>query len=77
MKRIQKLFFEDTYIILVVDRQKLRVNISSASIRLLRAKEKDRMNFRFSPGGHTVTWPTLTLEMSVNSLLQMATRYWT
>ena len=73
---IQKLTYEGTNMILMVDRRKLRVNLGSISLRLLRAPEKDRLNYRISPAGKTISWPTLGLEISMTSLLQMSSRYW-
>ncbi len=73
---IDKITYDDQYMVIKANGKKYRVRIEQISMRLLKADAKQRESIRFSPEGFTVRWPLLDLEMSVNSLMQMAQLAW-
>lgn len=73
---IDKITYDDQYMVIKANSKKYRVRIEQISMRLLKADAKQRESIRFSPEGFTVRWPLLDLEMSVNSLMQMAQLAW-
>lgn len=73
---IDKITYDGQYMVIKANGKRYRVRIEQVSARLARAEPKQRESIRFSPEGFTVRWPLLDLDMSVNSLMQMAQLAW-
>lgn len=73
---IDKITYDGQYMVIKANGKRYRVRIEQVSARLARADKKQRESIRFSPEGYTVRWPLLEIEMSVNSLMQMAQLAW-
>ncbi len=62
-------YFENDALILIINNHKHQFQISEISDRLAKADEADRNNFRISPSGYGIHWPTIDEDLSVHGLL--------
>jgi hypothetical protein len=74
--RIEKVNFEGEHVIFQVSHKKYRIELWQLSERLLHATERQRHTVSISPGGFSVTWPLLEIEMSSSGMMQMGQPYW-
>lgn len=74
--RIEKVSFEGDHVIFQVMHKKYRIEMWQISERLIHATDKQRHHVSISPGGFSVHWPLLEMEMSSSGMMQMGQPYW-
>jgi len=62
--------FENEFIILKVDGQLIKLNISKVSKRLTNASLEEKNEFTISPSGYGIHWPKIDEDISIDGLLQ-------
>lgn len=67
---ISDIRFEVDHIILVIDKQLIKLKLSDISAKLASATEQERNDFRISPSGYGIHWRLLDEDLSVNGLLK-------
>ncbi len=73
--RIERISFDGPNLIFQVDRTKYVIQSARISDRLACADQALREKAEILPGGHTVHWPLLDLQMSATGMMQMGRRY--
>ena len=56
-------------LVLILNDQKYLFALTEISEKLAKADEKERNNFKVSPSGYGIHWPTLDEDLSINGLL--------
>lgn len=72
MKKIYKINevkIENDYLILVIDNQLFRFNLSEISNKLEKASDIERQDYRISPSGYGIHWKSLDEDLSIAGLL--------
>jgi hypothetical protein len=69
---IKNINFEDDFIILTVDNQIIKLDLSGVSDRLAKATKEERETYRISPSGYGIHWTMIDEDLSVNGLLEAA-----
>ncbi|RPH29410.1 MAG: DUF2442 domain-containing protein [Bacteroidales bacterium] len=67
---IQNVNFVDNCIIIVFDNQTVSFPLVQVSDKLVRATERERLNYTISPSGYGIHWPLLDEDLSINGLLK-------
>jgi hypothetical protein len=67
--KIKKIYFEQDNLVLIINDQNYFFKITEISDKLAKADEKERNNFRISPSGYGIHWPTIDEDLSINGLL--------
>jgi hypothetical protein len=63
------LYFEGNMMILTIDGQEKRFQVSDISPTLQQASEQERNIFEISPSGYGIHWPLLDEDLSIDGLL--------
>jgi hypothetical protein len=66
---ISNIYFEQENLIIVLNNQKYCFRISEISEKLAKADDQERNNFKVSPSGYGIHWPTIDEDLSINGLL--------
>ena len=66
---ISDLKFEDDILILTIDGELKRFQLNKISPVLEKASMEDRNNFKISPSGYGIHWPSLDEDISIDGLL--------
>ena len=66
---ISNIYFEQENLIIVLNNQKYSFRISEISEKLAKADDQERNNFKVSPSGYGIHWPTIDEDLSINGLL--------
>jgi hypothetical protein len=69
---VQMIDFEGTKMVLTVDGQVYRVDLTSISVRLANAKEAARRSYSIAPSGYGVHWPDIDEDLSIDGLIAAA-----
>jgi hypothetical protein len=69
---VQMIDFEGAKMILKVDGQVYRVDLSSISIRLANAKDAARRSYSVSSSGNGVHWPDVDENLTIDGLIAAA-----
>jgi hypothetical protein len=67
--KISNIYFEQENLIIVLNNQKYSFRISEISEKLAKADDQERNNFKVSPSGYGIHWPTIDEDLSINGLL--------
>jgi Protein of unknown function (DUF2442) len=67
--QVTGLHFEGNTMILTIDGQEKRFQVSELSLALQRASEQERNLFEISPSGYGIHWPLLDEDLSIDGLL--------
>ena len=67
--KINEIYFEKDNLVLILNDQKYLFKIEEISDKLYKADEKDRNNFKVSPSGYGIHWPSIDEDLSINGLL--------
>jgi hypothetical protein len=67
--QVTGLHFEGNVMILTIDGQEKRFQVSDISPALLQASEQERNLFEISPSGYGIHWPLLDEDLSIDGLL--------
>jgi Protein of unknown function (DUF2442) len=67
--QVTGLHFEGHVMILTIDGQEKRFQVSDISSALQHASEQERNLFEISPSGYGIHWPLLDEDLSIDSLL--------
>jgi hypothetical protein len=67
--RVTGLHFEGDVMVLTVDGQEKRFQVSDISPTLQQASEQERNLFEISPSGYGIHWPLLDEDLSIDGLL--------
>jgi hypothetical protein len=67
--KLSKIYFDQENLVLVLNDQKYFFKISEISEKLAKADEKERNNFKISPSGYGIHWPSIDEDLSINGLL--------
>lgn len=67
--KLSKIYFDQENLVLVLNDQKYLFKISEISEKLANADEKERNNFKISPSGYGIHWPSIDEDLSINGLL--------
>ena len=65
------LHFEGNVMILTIDGQEKRFQVSDISPALQQASEQERNLFEISPSGYGIHWPLLDEDLSIDGLLSV------
>jgi hypothetical protein len=66
---VQRVTFSGTTMLLRVDGQEYKIDITKESNRLARATQKQRENFEVSPAGYGIHWPDVDEDLSIDGLI--------
>jgi hypothetical protein len=69
LHNITEVRFENEFIIIKVDGQIIRLNISEVSQRLANASDEDKNEYSISPSGYGIHWPKIDEDISINGLI--------
>ena len=69
--KISNIYFEQENLVLIINDQKYLFKITEISDRLAKADEKERNNFKISPSGYGIHWPSIDEDLSINGLLAL------
>jgi len=69
--KINNIYFEQDNLVLILNDQKYLFKLIEISDKLDKADEKDRINYKVSPSGYGIHWPTLDEDLSINGLLSI------
>jgi hypothetical protein len=72
LHHIEKIEFDEDWMLLAVDGRTYRIALEKASVVLLRATPEERRNLHFTPSGYGIQWPMLDEDLSVDGLLKIA-----
>ena len=67
--KISKIYFDRDNLVLVLNEQQYFFKIKEISDKLANADEKERNNFKISPSGYGIHWPSIDEDLSINWLL--------
>ena len=67
--QVTGLHFEGQVMILTIDGQEKRFQVSEISPTLQHASEQERNLFEISPSGYGIHWPLLAEDLSIDGLL--------
>jgi hypothetical protein len=67
--KISNIYFDQENLVLVLNDQQYIFKIVEISYKLANANEKERNNFKISPSGYGIHWPTLDEDLSIDGLL--------
>jgi hypothetical protein len=67
--QVTGLHFEGDVMILTIDGQEKRFQVSEISPTLQQASEQERNLFEISPSGYGIHWPLLDEDLSIDGLL--------
>jgi hypothetical protein len=67
--QVTGLHFEENTMILTIDGQEKRFQVSDISSALQQASEQERNRFEISPSGYGIHWPLLNEDLSIDGLL--------
>lgn len=66
---ISDLKFEGGFLVITIDEEPKRFQLSKISPVLEKASKEERNNFEFSPSGYGIHWPLLDEDISIDGLL--------
>jgi hypothetical protein len=69
---VQMIDFEGAKMVLTVDGQVYRIDLSSVSARLANAEDAARRSYSISPSGYGVHWPDIDEDLSIDGLIASA-----
>jgi len=64
--------FEEDWMILIADKQTIKLKIKDISEKLSQATMEQLNDFKISPSGYGIHWRLLDEDLSVNGLLKLA-----
>ena len=67
--KIISVSFNDEMILIITDKGNYQWKISDISQRLYKASELDRNNFKISPSGYGIHWPSVDEDLSIGGLI--------
>lgn len=67
--KIISVSFHDEMILISTDKGNYQWKISDISQRLSKATESDRNNFKISPSGYGIHWPSVDEDLSIGGLI--------
>ena len=67
--KVQNINFFGNRMKIKVDGSEFSVDLNKVSKRLLRASQKDRENYKVSPAGYGIHWPSIDEDLSIDALL--------
>ena len=67
--KIISVSFHDDMILISTDKGNYQWKISEISQRLSKATESDRNNFKISPSGYGIHWPSVDEDLSIGGLI--------
>jgi hypothetical protein len=67
--KISKIYFDQENLVLILNDQQYFFKINEISDKLAKANEKERNNFKISPSGYGIHWPSIDEDLSINGLL--------
>lgn len=67
---IEKIQFENEYMIIQVDGVELRIPLDKLSSRLKNANDLERNMYKISPSGYGIHWPLIDEDLSIEGILR-------
>jgi hypothetical protein len=67
---IEKLSFEDNFIILQIDGKELKLKLDKLSSKLYQANKMERELYKISPSGYGIHWPLIDEDISIEAILK-------
>ncbi|MEI6682868.1 MAG: DUF2442 domain-containing protein [Bacteroidota bacterium] len=67
--KISNIYFDNDNLVLMLNEQQYFFKISEISGKLANADEMERNNFKISPSGYGIHWPSINEDISINGLL--------
>jgi hypothetical protein len=74
--KVDKVTFDDANMFARINGRRYRIPMQAISLRLARATKEQREMVRVSPSGFVITWPQISLEAQITSLVQLGQPYW-
>jgi hypothetical protein len=71
--QIDSLSFEKEFLLISIDGQLFKINISDISAKLTNASQIERQKYEITPSGYGIHWPLIDEDLSVNGLLKSIT----
>jgi len=69
---ISDISFDKEFMIVRVDNILLKIRINEASVKLAKANDAERHDFKISPSGYGIHWNGLDEDLSINGLMKIA-----
>ena len=66
---VKDITFTDTLMIITINGEEYKFNLSDVSQRLASASETERNNYNVSPSGYGIHWPSIDEDLSIDGLL--------
>ena len=67
---IKNIKFKNDYLLLSVNNQQIKLELSDISDKLMNATESERTDYSISPPGYGIHWRLLDEDLSINGLLK-------
>lgn len=71
---IQNISFNQSSISLQIDGKEINIELEKLSNKLKAANDFQRSFYKISPSGYGIHWPLIDEDLSVDALLQLATK---
>jgi hypothetical protein len=72
---ITEIRFENDSLLLIIDDQLIKIQLSDVSDKLMKATEEERNDFKISPSGYGIHWKLIDEDLSINGLLKGQTKH--
>ncbi len=69
---ISEVKFDNNILLLVVDGNTIKLNLSELSIKLANASESERNDFSISPSGYGLHWQAIDEDISIYEIVKQA-----
>lgn len=69
--KIDSIKFDQDFIYLNIDGNKIKVALDSLSSKLKSADEYQRMFYKISPSGYGIHWPLIDEDLSIEGILKL------
>ena len=73
--KVQKIDFSGSQMRIKVDGKEAVINLTKASLKLVKASKKEREAYKVSPSGYGIHWPLIDEDLSVDVLLGIKHSY--
>ena len=67
---IKNIKFKNDYLLLSVNNQQIKLELSDISVKLVNATDRERTDYKISPSGYGIHWRLIDEDLSINGLLK-------
>jgi hypothetical protein len=71
IRNIEKVSFEDNFMILRIDGKEIKLKLKDLSSKLYNANKIERELYKISPSGYGIHWPLIDEDISIEAILKV------